>query len=129
VSRRVLWLLILLALPSVGRADPMGVPSGLVGEPAGESSDTSADAGSGLDLSFEPPLSAVRQRPAAPSLTGAASSPRAPITPFSVGLDIRTRHEIGDEARQEAAGETPLADEVADMMKRSTFGLQGTYRF
>jgi len=122
-------LLILLALPCVASAEPISVPFGLDIASAGESTDASADAEPALDLTFEPSSSAVPRRPAAPKLPGAAAAAPAPKAPFSVGLDIRTRHEIGDEKRQQASDETPLASEVADKMKRSTFGLKGTYRF
>jgi hypothetical protein len=122
------WLLILLALPGVARADAAWQPFGLDGGPAEENADAAADAEPALDLTFEPVTSERPQRRAATSLAP-PSAERAPQAPFSVGLDIRTRHEVGDEARQEAADEPALADEVGAIMRRSTFGLTGTYRF
>jgi hypothetical protein len=119
-----------LAQPGVARADAAWQPFGLEIAPADESPDASAAAEPALDLSFEP-VAAGNAEPqrSIPALAPPASAERAPKAPFSVGLDIRTRHEVGDEATQEASEEATLTDEVSGIMKRSTFGLTGTYRF
>ena len=124
---RCLLLLILLSLPSVASADAVEFFGPDIA-PAGESAVASADEPV-LDLSLEPAAVAAPPRRTVPSLPQPASGGRATEAPFSVGLDIRTRHEVGDEARQEAPEEPTLTDEVAGVVKRSTFGLTGTYRF
>jgi len=129
VLRPLLCPLILLMLSGAASAEPIGVPSGLKLASAVEGVDASSDAAPGLDLDFEPPAPALPRAPIATAPARPESRAPTPKAPFSIGLDIRTRHEIGDEARQEPAEQAALPDEVAGMMRRSTFGLKGTYRF
>jgi hypothetical protein len=129
VLRRLLCPLILLILSGAASAEPIGVPLDLEIASADGGADASSVAEPGLDLDFEPPAPALPRAPIAPAPVRPESRAPTPKAPFSVGLDIRTRHEIGDEARQEPANAVTLPDEVAGMMRRSTFGLKGTYRF
>jgi hypothetical protein len=129
VLRCVLCPLILLMLSGAASAEPIGVPLDLEIASAGEGADAWSGAEPALDLDFEPPAAALPQPPIAPAPARPESRAPTPKAPFSIGLDIRTRHEIGDEARQEPADEATLPDEVAGMVRRSTFGLKGTYHF
>jgi hypothetical protein len=49
--------------------------------------------------------------------------------PLSFGLAVRTRHEVGDEARQDHDQPPGLGERVEDIVRRSTIGVTGTYRF
>jgi len=134
----LVWLAVLLALPCGARADDPGALASLEREsvPATARAEP-ADVASPLDLSFDRAfpvgqLSGVQTiRPVAP-LAG-ASRPDRPVTvPFSVGVDIRTRRNLANPAVQatvdQDAAQT-LTDKVEGVVRHSTFGLTGTYRF
>ncbi len=119
--RRLVWLPFLVALPCAAGADDVRAA-----EPAIVSADASDEAAA-LDLNVDPDL------PSGQAIRRAAPRPQArPESkagePFSLGLDIKTRREVGNEARQSASDPT-LGDEVEGLVKRSTFGVTGTYHF
>jgi hypothetical protein len=114
VRRSLLCLAILLTLPWAVHADQTSAA-----EPV-------------LDLSFDPALTATPS--AAPALPQAvaASPAREAERRFSVGLDIKSRREIGSPAARATAerpGPPTLADKVEGIVERSTIGVTGTYRF
>jgi len=123
--RLALCLLPLLFLPGIAGAD--SVSMSLLPGPELASADGDASGEQLLDLSVEPlepaqrPLRVRRVSPAP-----RAKAPEAPFTVVTVGLDFKTRREVGDEAKEDAAN---LVDEVSGIVERSTFGLTGTYRF
>jgi hypothetical protein len=119
LTRRRLWLSILLALA--------GAVGARAAEPERLPAIAAADETAALDLSFDPDLpTAQATRRTAPR---ARARPQRPAeVPFSLGVDIKTRPEVGNGARQSASDPT-LTDEVEGVVKRSTFGVTGTYHF
>lgn len=125
MSRSLFWFFILFWLPDSGIADEKGLLAGANG--LADETVSASDSRPLLDLRFDPALTPTQPLPSAalspgPPDAGPASPPR-----FSLGLDLRTRHEVGDEAREDSSG--TLTEEVTGIVRRSTFGLKGTYRF
>lgn len=132
--RRLLYLSILLALPCAASADQLGAAGSIRPEstPAIEGAGAPADAAPVLDLSFDPPLP-TEQRPRAVAPHAAPAPPgRDAAVPFSVGVKIKTRPEVGrpaSRASSDPEDQQTLTDEVEGIVERSTVGLTGTYRF
>lgn len=120
MRRFSLCLAILLTLPCAAYAEPSSAAG------------ASADAAAVLDLSFDPDVAATPgTEPVVPPAV--ATPPSRDIEgPFSVGLDIKSRREIGSPAARATAdrpGPPTLADQVEDIVQRSAIGVTGTYRF
>jgi hypothetical protein len=120
LRRNLLCLAILLTLPCAAHAEQTS--------PA----EASADAAPALDLSFDPAVATEQQGAAVVPQAGPAPAAGAAEGPFSVGVAIKTRREMGSPAARATAdppGPPTLADKVEGIVERSTIGLTGTYRF
>ncbi|MGH6916515.1 MAG: hypothetical protein ACREJ0_02320 [Geminicoccaceae bacterium] len=132
--RCLLCLSILLALPCAASADQLSAAGSIRPEstPAIEGAEASADPAPVLDLSFDPPLPAEQRPPAVAPHAEPAPPGRDAAAPFSVGVKIKTRREVGSPASRASSDpedRQTLTDEVEGIVERSTVGVTGTYRF
>jgi hypothetical protein len=127
---RVLCLAFLIVLSRTAWADDVGADEPLPPPPgvAAMGDDLWIDPDASLDLSLTPGAAWVPDDlPAARLATPQRSQDRVEKR-FSLGVDVKTRPRVGDEARQTGDAST-LADQVEGVVKRSTFGVTGTSRF
>ena len=120
MRRSLLCLAILLALPCAAHAEQTSA------------AEVSADAAPVLDLSFDPAVAAEQGAGPLVTHTNPAAPGRDVKGPFSVGVNIKSRREIGSPAARATAerpGPPTLADKVEGIVERSTIGVTGTYRF
>jgi hypothetical protein len=98
----------------------------------------SADAVPPLDLSFDGAFpvgqlsGAQVVRPVAPLPRGSRPNRTINDGPFSVGLDIKSGRQVASPAARATADQEAtqtLTDKVEGVVKHSTFGITGTYRF
>ena len=86
-----------------------------------------------LDLSFDPAVAAVEDlAPFVPQAASASPAPHVEEQRFSLGVDIKSRRDMGSPAARataEEAGPPTLADKVEGLVERSTIGVTGTYHF
>jgi hypothetical protein len=133
LRRSLLCLAILLALPCAAYAEQTSAAGPIRPEmkPA-IAAEASAAAAPALDLSFDPAVAAEHQGAALVPQAGLPPAAGAAEGPFSVGVAIKTRRDIGSPAAR-ATGAPPgpptLADKVEGIVERSSIGLTGTYRF
>jgi hypothetical protein len=131
VHRSFLCLAILLALPCAAHAEQTGAAVRPEIKPAIET-EASMDAGPVLDLSFDPAVAAEQDLAPFVPQTAVAPPSRDVKRTFSLGVDIKSRREVGSlaaRATAERPGPPTLADKVEGIVERSTIGLTGTYRF
>jgi hypothetical protein len=130
--------LILLALPCAVRADDTGMFASIERDsaPISVRTEASGAAAPALDLNFDLDLSPGRPtgvRNIRPVASRAATSRPTPKVeaPFSVGLDLKGQRDLGSPASRATADEEVLQTltDVEGVVRRSTFGLKGTYRF
>jgi hypothetical protein len=131
VRSLLLCLAILLPLPCAAHAEQTGAIVRPEIKPAVDA-EAFADAVPVLDLSFDPAVAALQDL--APLVPQAAAAPAARDleASFSVGVDIKSRRELGSPAARATAerpGPPTLADKVEGIVERSAIGLTGTYRF
>ena len=129
---RLPWLSLLLVLPWVAWADDPGmaqepVPPEITAAVA--RAEAMFEPEPALDLAVDPIWPALQDtHPVRP-----LAKPRRPEHttqgPLSFGLAVRTRHEVGDEARQDHDQPPGLGEQVESIVRRSTIGVTGTYRF
>lgn len=130
MHRSLLCLALLFVLPCAAHAQQTGAAIRPEVKPAIEAEAT-ADAAPVLDLRFDPAPAAASPRPVAPQSDRTPSS-REAKGPFSVGLDIKNRRNVGSPAARATAerpGPPTLADKVEGIVERSSIGVTGTYRF
>ena len=133
--RRLPWLSLLLVLPwAAGAADAdmlqPPVPPDLSAAVA--RAEATPHAEPELDLSVEPTLPALpalEDTRVIPALARAKGPEVDAQAPLSFGLALRTRHEVGDEARQHYDEPPGIGEKVEGIVRRSTIGVTGTYRF
>jgi hypothetical protein len=126
------WLSLLLVLPWTAWADDAGMPLEPVPPdiPAAVArAEATPDAEPALDLAVDPTWPTLQNaRPVRP-----LAKPRRPEHeaqgPLSFGLAVRTRHEVGDEARQIDDEPPGIGEQVEGLVRRSTIGVKGIYRF
>ena len=86
-----------------------------------------------LDLSFDPAVAAMEDlAPFVPQAASASPAPHVEEQRFSLGVDIKSRRDMGSPAARATAeepGPPTLADKVEGLVERSTIGVTGTYRF
>jgi hypothetical protein len=130
--RRLPWLSLLLVLPWVAWADDPGmaqepVPPEVTAAVA--RAEATFEPEPALDLAVDPTWPALQDmRPVRP-LAKPRRVEHDAQGPLSFGLAVRTRHEVGDEARQDHDQPPGLGERVEDIVRRSTIGVTGTYRF
>jgi hypothetical protein len=133
--RRLPWLSLLLVLPWVAWADDPGmaqepVPPEVTAAVA--RAEATFEPEPALDLSVEPTLPALpalEDTRVIPALARVKRPEPHAQAPLSFGLAVRTRHEVGDEARQDHDQPPGLGEQVEGIVRRSTIGVTGTYRF
>ena len=130
MRRSFLSLAILLALPCAAHAEQTVVVRPEI-KPAIEA-EAPAPAGPVLDLGFDPAM--ALDEPVGPVMTHALPEPQVhdDAGRFSLGLNIKTRREMGSPAARAAAeqpGPPTLADKLEGIVERSAIGLTGTYHF
>jgi hypothetical protein len=133
----LLWLALLLALPWGAHADDPRAAASLDWEsmPATAGTEPPADAPPPLDLSLDSTRSAGPGSPTIPPVAPLAKASRADRTvsgPFSVGVDIKTQRNLANPAVRATLDQDTtqtLTDKVEGVVRHSTFGLTGTYRF
>jgi hypothetical protein len=134
VRRFLLCLSILLTVPCAARAGQLSAAGSIAPESmqALERIDAATGAPPVLDLSYDPPVPAeLGPQPVMPDATPAPAE-HAAEAPFSLGVKIKTRREVGGPVRRVASDpeEPPtLTDKVEGIVERSTIGVTGTYRF
>ena len=130
--RSLLCFAILLGLPCAAHAQQTGAVVLPESKPA-IAPEAFADAGPLLDLSFDPAVAAVEDlAPFVPQAASASPAPHVEEQRFSLGVDIKSRREMGSPAARATAeqpGPPTLADKVEGLVERSTIGVTGTYRF
>jgi hypothetical protein len=140
--RRLLWLSILLALPWTARADdaggpeaplPPAIPAAIARADAMFATDLDladpALADPSLDLHVDPTWPSLQRTRPVRSTASPAQPERGAQGPLSFRLAVQTRPEVGDEARQEHDEPPGIGEKVEGVVRRSTIGLKGIYRF
>ena len=129
MRRSLLCLAILLALPCAAHAEQT---SALVRPEIKPAIEAPTDAGPVLDLGFDPAMTV--DEPAGPVMTHALPEPRVhdDAGSFSLGLNIKTRRELGSPAARATAeepGPPTLGEKLEGIVERSAIGVTGTYHF
>ena len=141
MRRSLLLLAILLALPCAAHAQQTGAVvlpeiKPAIAPPESKPAiapEAFADGDPLLDLSFDPAVAAVEDlAPFAPQADAASPAPHVEEQRFSLGVDIKSRRDMGSPAARATAeepGPPTLADKVEGLVERSTIGVTGTYHF
>jgi len=139
VRRSLLCFAILLGLPCAVHAHAQQTDAVVLPEkkpavaPEAFAPESLADGDPLLDLSFDPAVAAVEDlAPFVPQAASASPAPHIAERGFSLGVDIKSRREMGSPAARATAeepGPPTLADKVEGLVERSTIGVTGTYRF